>query len=135
MFLAEVGDKMATVEGTAIASIIIAGVLVGLSAFRRWISLALGTFVIAGWNLLLWCDLNDPTIGQQIVVEIGNGYAVKQLLAINLPFAVSIPLIIMTHRRRTEWLRRNDGACPKCNYDLRATCGTCPECGWSSLES
>lgn len=38
--------------------------------------------------------------------------------------------LLLRSSARVRGVRRQDGKCPRCRYDLRATRERCPECGW-----
>jgi hypothetical protein len=55
-------------------------------------------------------------------------------------FAALLTLAWYTHDRPRSVVRRlitrmNDGLCPECGYDLRASPDRCPECGTKNLAS
>lgn len=52
---------------------------------------------------------------------------VAPLWVVALPTGVVTALRVIRHRRRAR--REDEGLCPECGYDLRATPGRCPECG------
>lgn len=64
-----------------------------------------------------------------------NTYRSQDLWLLCVPFwfaalvfgAAPLPIWWFTGRKR--WLRRRQGLCLNCGYDLRATAGRCPECG------
>ena len=48
--------------------------------------------------------------------------------------ASTLVFLRQSYLRGERELRRRQGLCPECGYDLRATPGRCPECGSATLE-
>src|SRR5687767_12376572 len=57
----------------------------------------------------------------------GSGVVLVPLWAVAI--VSGIPLLWWVVRWRRARLRRREGLCPACGYDLRASHGKCPECG------
>lgn len=122
--LAEIGDKMPPVTGTAVIACVIALIAVWLGSIRRWMAL-LPLPVIALYNLIMWGELQEPGFGRLIITELGWGWVVGQFAAWNVPFVVAILVVMFLPQRH-----RMPGHCARCGYNLVGnTSGRCPECG------
>ena len=63
-----------------------------------------------------------------VLSDLVSGVSVPLWAILTLTSAAMV-LRRITGSRGVRLGRRNDGLCPTCNYDLRATPDRCPECG------
>jgi hypothetical protein len=81
-----------------------------------------------------WSRVGDEQRDYLLQNAISHGYFDKAELPFILLIVIFAPsptfwIVGFMVRRRANALKRKDGLCQKCGYDLRATPDRCPECG------
>lgn len=129
--IAEIIDKMPTVTGTAISSMVCVGLFVALSRVRWWLYLIPLPLII--WsNFGEWGQLHEPGFGQEIISELGWDYVIGRFFWINGPYVFAAAYVWMQRRMQIRRRRLALGLCPDCSYNLAGHSNTdsiCPECG------
>ena len=127
--LAEIADKMRTVGGTACGACLFAAVACGLGIIRWWLILPF-LLLLAFSNYVQWGELHEPGLGEAIYAELGYQWIIGQFAAMNVPFLVSGLIVAWGHPRYRRLVRRRNGLCTECEYNLTGNVsGICPECG------
>jgi hypothetical protein len=94
--------------------------------------LAIITVTRGTGRMLFGTGLPGPIIGQGMpYYRVTVSYFFLALLMAVLPLT---RLLVLAARHGRVQTRREDGLCPSCGYDLRATPGRCPECGTARAE-
>ncbi len=110
----------------------------GLAQRKRWSDLPRVVRRLAWWwlvpvaALVLWIVWFKYLGGMRVMVAIGMWSAAVIPLAVNLPIAVPIVVVVRAMRRWKRAYAASGGClCTACVHDLRGLgdAGVCPECG------
>jgi hypothetical protein len=129
LWLAEIGDKMPSVHGTALIACSIAGIALVFGLARRWtVFLFVPVFALYDWAMI--GELREPNFGSIVVRELGHAWIAGQLVAWNLPYAVALAIVLALPRRLASHRPGQPGHCHQCGYPLYGLPEPrCPECG------
>jgi hypothetical protein len=128
--LAEIGDKVPSIAGTAMLSAVLATVALGLGSLRWWLGAAMGIAVLVLWNLSIYLDVTETTVAPLLAAELGAHYALGRFVAANLPLTIAVTLMVAYQRaRQLARARAADGRCADCGYKMGTGAIVCAECG------
>lgn len=107
--LAEIGDKMPTVLGTLIGSVILTAIVVGIARDRLWIAVCFSP-VFVFWNWVQYAELQEPGFSPLIWNEMEISWIVGRYFAINTPPFIGALVLWKLHAKRTSGVSRNKTA-------------------------
>ena len=130
IFLAEIVDKVPSVEDTAVLGGVLALVSVGLAFIRWWIGGLACLFACAVLLVSAYDDLTDSTLRPIITTEFGDHYPWARVSTAGVPL-LAAPAIACARRRQRAQAREGAGRCGQCGYAVGASgAELCPECGY-----